>query len=415
MGYIKKLKENELIGGISDTDVYPITASSAVYHNGASLDKVIDDIKEGMTPSSIVNKNAVLEYGQKSTIATVDNDVEITVTMPESTKANVVNKNETLAFEDTKTIAVIDNVPITVTLPRADNVTMESKSTTLDYGNTYDIAKVNINGAEKTISITMPEPVPVNVVDKKATFNYGETAEIATINDTPITITMPNEYIPDTVFVSVRNWTEFCNAYDKYKNSGKNIELSFIDDITVGSAKEFNLTNFVIHGHYHKWINNYTTTLTGTYGKFEDVYFTQGSTSSRKLFSLEGKSGESAEYNFNRCRFTDFFKGDSITLMSLNGNGRYVHCVVTMCKFNNGGNTTANQCVIDFNKSSASANYHISLSIINSMNSIRNVECYKFGMSGTFNEYDYLIYDNSMTYSGSTKPTNSRNISIARS
>lgn len=428
MGYIKKLKENELIGGISDTDVYPITASSAVYHNGASLDKVIGDIKEGMTPLSIVNKNAVLEYGKKSIIATVDNDIEITVTMPESTKANVVNKNETLEFENTKTIAVIDNIPITVTLPRADNVTMESKSTTLDYGNTYDIAKVNINGEDKTISVTMPEPVPVNVVDRKATFNYGETAEIATINDIPITITMPKEYIPDTLFISVSNWSEFIKAYNEYnsvngtKSTKANVELSFTDDITVGSAKTLNLTNFVIHGHYHKWINNYTTTLTGTYAKFEGVYFQQGNFTSLKLFNLDGETSSSSEYNFERCRFRDFFEGSTITLMSLNNNtARSTHVVIISCKFAN-GSVSGNNCTMLFDVSgTCEDNNATSVTITNTLNGNKSVECYKFaitnnGISSNLGNNDNLVYDNSMTYNSSYKmPNYYRNISIARS
>ena len=46
MGKIKKILENELIGGTQSTDVYPVTSTKAVYNeNNESLDDIINSIQ----------------------------------------------------------------------------------------------------------------------------------------------------------------------------------------------------------------------------------------------------------------------------------------------------------------------------------------------------------------------------------
>ena len=43
MGKIKKILENELLGGTQSTDVYPVTSTKAVYNeNNESLDDIIN-------------------------------------------------------------------------------------------------------------------------------------------------------------------------------------------------------------------------------------------------------------------------------------------------------------------------------------------------------------------------------------
>ena len=42
MGKIKKILENELVGGTQSTDVYPVTSTKAVYdENNERLDKIL--------------------------------------------------------------------------------------------------------------------------------------------------------------------------------------------------------------------------------------------------------------------------------------------------------------------------------------------------------------------------------------
>lgn len=44
MGKIKKLVENELVGGTTSTEIYPITSTKAVFNpNNKSLEDILND------------------------------------------------------------------------------------------------------------------------------------------------------------------------------------------------------------------------------------------------------------------------------------------------------------------------------------------------------------------------------------
>lgn len=58
MAYIKKLKDNELIGGIDETDVYPITSTQAVYDNDG---KTQEELNNHITGDRIVDGAITLE------------------------------------------------------------------------------------------------------------------------------------------------------------------------------------------------------------------------------------------------------------------------------------------------------------------------------------------------------------------
>lgn len=58
MAYIKKLKDNELIGGIDETDVYPITSTQAVYDNKGNTQ---EELNNHITGDRIVDGAITLE------------------------------------------------------------------------------------------------------------------------------------------------------------------------------------------------------------------------------------------------------------------------------------------------------------------------------------------------------------------
>lgn len=59
MGKIKKILENELVGGTQSTDVYPVTSTKAVYNSSnESLDKILHDV------SNIINVDTVAPISQ---------------------------------------------------------------------------------------------------------------------------------------------------------------------------------------------------------------------------------------------------------------------------------------------------------------------------------------------------------------
>ena len=161
MGYIKRLKENELVGGTSETFVYPITASTAVYHDGRPLDEVITDMNVSNLPPVVNNLDTTLAYGERSVVAMID-ETEITVTMPsepeipEPEPISVVQVNPNLEFGETRTIAQVDgnNIDVTLpTLPAAENVEVEDKNVVLQYNTTSTIAKIG----DTDIHVTLPE------------------------------------------------------------------------------------------------------------------------------------------------------------------------------------------------------------------------------------------------------------------
>ena len=56
MGKIKKILENELIGGTQSTDVYPVTSTKAVYdENNERLDNVLGGLKDKIDTNSIIS------------------------------------------------------------------------------------------------------------------------------------------------------------------------------------------------------------------------------------------------------------------------------------------------------------------------------------------------------------------------
>lgn len=174
MGYIKRLKDNELVGGISDKYVYPITASSAVYHDGRPMDEVVNEVAMNQI---VDNKDVTLEYDTKSTIAKIG-DKEITVTMPESTKAVVDDKKDELEFGKNNIIANIDGVDITAKLPNVESVTVNNNAPTLDYDGTYTIGTINNNPltlkmpAKPTIEIPSIDSIDMDVTSWGSESDY---------------------------------------------------------------------------------------------------------------------------------------------------------------------------------------------------------------------------------------------------
>lgn len=66
MGKIKKILENELIGGTQSTDVYPVTSTKAVYdENNKNLDSILNSITEKLDTK--VNTSAIVQQTGDST------------------------------------------------------------------------------------------------------------------------------------------------------------------------------------------------------------------------------------------------------------------------------------------------------------------------------------------------------------
>ena len=66
MGKIKKILENELVGGTQATDVYPVTSTKAVYdENNERLDNILGGLRDKIG----ILKNAGYLYADVATPA----------------------------------------------------------------------------------------------------------------------------------------------------------------------------------------------------------------------------------------------------------------------------------------------------------------------------------------------------------
>ena len=251
MGYIKRLKDNELVGGTSETFVYPITATTAVYHDGEPLSDVITRMDVNNMPPLISNEDVTLQYGEKSTIAYI-NEQEITVTMPpepevpEPDPVNVVNYNPQLEFGQQATVGQIEGTDLTVRMPSApqsESVVVENKNANLQYGSTSTIA--TIDGID--INVSLPEP-PVSEVSVDAididVFSWG------TLDD----------YVNWSLKERPANGYSFLYAVGlslHYGGSGVFTKIHFRADFNVetdfeqGQLKAIDTSNCEIYGHSH--------------------------------------------------------------------------------------------------------------------------------------------------------------------
>ena len=251
MGYIKRLKDNELVGGTSETFVYPITATTAVYHDGEPLSDVITRMDVSNMPPLISNEDVTLQYGEKSTIAYI-NEQEITVTMPpepevpEPDPVNVVNYNPQLEFGQQAVIGQIEGTDLTVKMPSApqsESVNVENKNANLQYGSTATIA--TIDGID--INVSLPEPpaseVSVDAIDIDV-FSWG------TLDD----------YVNWSLKERPANGYSFLYAVGlslHYGGSGVFTRIHFRADFNVetdfeqGQLKAIDTSNCEIYGHSH--------------------------------------------------------------------------------------------------------------------------------------------------------------------
>lgn len=137
MGKIKKILENELIGGTQNTDVYPITSTRAVYdENNERLDNIIKDITNelaekvntadiaqslGTSTTVPMSQNAVTNAIQaEKERATAAELVNATAIEAEITRAKAAEKALTDELNKTAIYNVDSHVPLTTGFYTAD-------------------------------------------------------------------------------------------------------------------------------------------------------------------------------------------------------------------------------------------------------------------------------------------------------
>lgn len=118
MGFVVRLKRNQLVGGTNNDEIYPITATNAVYREGGkNLEEILSEL--GSSSSRKVVED----------ITYTKPNLNITYTTNESTSipigVDVDNKEAQLNFGQTSTIATIGDTDVTITMPEAPSVTID--------------------------------------------------------------------------------------------------------------------------------------------------------------------------------------------------------------------------------------------------------------------------------------------------
>ena len=124
MGKIKKILENELVGGTQSTDVYPVTSTKAVYdEDNENLDSILNSITEKLDTK--VNTSAIVQQTGDSTTSVMSQKA---VSHELATKADAEQVNNSLYNLDKKIgDRVIVNGNVT-NLPDEEDLTSVKKS-----------------------------------------------------------------------------------------------------------------------------------------------------------------------------------------------------------------------------------------------------------------------------------------------
>lgn len=63
MGYVIRLKRSQLVGGSNNDEIYPITATNAVYRGGKNLEEILDEISSDKQSGTLTIKQGDEELG----------------------------------------------------------------------------------------------------------------------------------------------------------------------------------------------------------------------------------------------------------------------------------------------------------------------------------------------------------------
>lgn len=63
MGFVVRLKRSQLVGGSNNDEIYPITATNAVYRGGKNLEEILDEISNNKQLGTLTIKQGDNELG----------------------------------------------------------------------------------------------------------------------------------------------------------------------------------------------------------------------------------------------------------------------------------------------------------------------------------------------------------------
>ena len=118
MGYVVRLKRNQLVGGNNNDEIYPITSTNAVYRGGKNLEDILDELGRDIDSKKVIE----VSYNKSTNSINVtysNGDVD-NYTLTDCVK-DVSFNNSTLTF--TKT----DGTETSITIQKPNNGTLSLK------------------------------------------------------------------------------------------------------------------------------------------------------------------------------------------------------------------------------------------------------------------------------------------------
>lgn len=144
MGYVLRLKRNQLVGGNNNDEIYPITSTNAVYRGGKNLEDILDELGKDIDSKKVIE----VSYNEST------NSIKVSYSNGDVNNYPMTDCIEEVSFNNSALIFTkTDGTTTTVNIPGPNNGKL-----TLKKGN--NVVEFTANSAEDK-SITIPN-VSVN-------------------------------------------------------------------------------------------------------------------------------------------------------------------------------------------------------------------------------------------------------------
>lgn len=118
MGYVVRLKRNQLVGGNNNDEIYPITSTNAVYRGGKNLEDILDELGRDIDSKKVIE----VSYN-KST-----NSIKVTYSNGDVDNYTLIDCVKDVSFNNsTLTFTKTDGTETSITIQKPNNGTLSLK------------------------------------------------------------------------------------------------------------------------------------------------------------------------------------------------------------------------------------------------------------------------------------------------
>lgn len=267
MGYVVRLKRNQLVGGNNNDEIYPITSTNAVYRGGKNLEDILDELGKDIDSKKVTevsyNKstnsiNVTYSNGDIDNYTLIDcvkdvslNDTILTFTKTDGTQVNSpkIIMIPTFGIDKGTYLANATNLKNAIYSRNLNGLQADNDVCVYDFIDDGGertavmyprlpkvVAAVSTNGDKLRITyledketsgqsytdIDLPSGGSnVTVSNKNATLNAGSNVTVATVNvdnsATDVKVNVPNFVVNNN---SIKN-IEYCASESAYNSSSK--------------------------------------------------------------------------------------------------------------------------------------------------------------------------------------------------